>query len=65
MKFEYPEELPVSGARQAIREAVQSSQVVIVSGQTGSGKTTQLPKILLELGRGTRVSLKLPISKEE
>lgn len=53
MKFEYPEELPVSGARQAIREAVQSSQVVIVSGQTGSGKTTQLPKILLELGRGT------------
>jgi len=29
------------------------SQVVIVSGQTGSGKTTQLPKILLELGRGT------------
>jgi len=32
---------------------VSSSQVVIVSGQTGSGKTTQLPKILLELGRGT------------
>lgn len=24
-----------------------------MSGQTGSGKTTQLPKILLELGRGT------------
>lgn len=53
MKFEYPQELPVSGARDAIREAVQSSQVVIVSGQTGSGKTTQLPKILLEMGRGT------------
>ena len=32
---------------------MSSSQVVIVSGQTGSGKTTQLPKILLELGRGT------------
>ena len=26
--------------------------VVIVCGETGSGKTTQLPKILLELGRG-------------
>jgi ATP-dependent helicase HrpA len=26
--------------------------VVIVAGETGSGKTTQLPKILLELGRG-------------
>ncbi|MEE1296136.1 MAG: ATP-dependent RNA helicase HrpA [Bifidobacterium sp.] len=53
LRFTYPEELPVSGARDAIREAVAHSQVVIVSGQTGSGKTTQLPKILLEMGRGT------------
>ena len=53
MRFEYPSELPVSAARDEIAEAVKSSQVVIVSGQTGSGKTTQLPKILLELGRGT------------
>lgn len=53
MKFTYPSELPVSAARDDIAEAVSSSQVVIVSGQTGSGKTTQLPKILLELGRGT------------
>ena len=51
MKFTYPSELPVSAARDD--KAVSSSQVVIVSGQTGSGKTTQLPKILLELGRGT------------
>lgn len=53
MKFEYPSQLPVSAARGDIAEAVTSSQVVIVSGQTGSGKTTQLPKILLELGRGS------------
>ncbi len=53
MKFEYPSQLPVSTARSDIAEAVRSSQVVIVSGQTGSGKTTQLPKILLELGRGS------------
>ena len=53
MKFTYPSELPVSAARDDIAKAVSSSQVVIVSGQTGSGKTTQLPKILLELGRGT------------
>ncbi|WP_270549171.1 ATP-dependent RNA helicase HrpA [Bifidobacterium bifidum] len=53
MKFKYPSELPVSAARDDIAKAVSSSQVVIVSGQTGSGKTTQLPKILLELGRGT------------
>ncbi|KAA8819694.1 ATP-dependent RNA helicase HrpA [Bifidobacterium rousetti] len=53
MRFEYPSELPVSAARDEIARAVRSSQVVIVSGQTGSGKTTQLPKILLELGRGS------------
>ncbi|NMM97768.1 DUF3418 domain-containing protein [Bifidobacterium olomucense] len=53
MKYEYPVELPVSAAHDEIANAVRHSQVVIVSGQTGSGKTTQLPKILLELGRGT------------
>ncbi|MFY8184022.1 MAG: ATP-dependent helicase, partial [Polynucleobacter sp.] len=49
----FPEELPVSGQREVIMEALRSNQVVIVCGETGSGKTTQLPKICLELGRGT------------
>jgi ATP-dependent helicase HrpA len=53
MIFDYPQELPVSSAKNDIEEAVRQSQVVIVSGQTGSGKTTQIPKILLEMGRGT------------
>lgn len=53
MRFVYPPELPVSAAHDAIAKAVATSQVVIVSGQTGSGKTTQIPKILLEMGRGT------------
>ncbi|NEX61653.1 ATP-dependent RNA helicase HrpA [Noviherbaspirillum galbum] len=48
----FPEELPVSGRRREIAEALKKHQVVIVSGETGSGKTTQLPKICLELGRG-------------
>jgi len=48
----FPEELPVSGRRREIAEALKNNQVVIVSGETGSGKTTQLPKICLELGRG-------------
>ncbi len=49
----YPEELPVSARRADIAAAIRDHQVVIVSGETGSGKTTQLPKICLELGRGS------------
>ncbi len=48
----YPEQLPVSARRSDIARAIRDHQVVIVAGETGSGKTTQLPKILLELGRG-------------
>ena len=48
----YPESLPVSGRRDEIARAIRDHQVVIVCGETGSGKTTQLPKIVLELGRG-------------
>ena len=50
----FPEDLPVSGRRAEIARAIQENQVVIVSGETGSGKTTQLPKICLELGRGSK-----------
>jgi len=50
----FPEDLPVSGRRQEIAEALAKHQVIIVSGETGSGKTTQLPKICLELGRGEK-----------
>src|SRR3954468_23025705 len=47
----FPPELPVSRMRDDIAAAIRDNQVVIVAGATGSGKTTQLPKILLELGR--------------
>ncbi|WAW09378.1 ATP-dependent RNA helicase HrpA [Oxalobacter vibrioformis] len=50
----YPEELPVSLKRDEIAAALDANQVIIVCGETGSGKTTQLPKICLELGRGTK-----------
>ena len=46
-------ELPVNERRAEIAELISKHQVVIVCGETGSGKTTQLPKICLELGRGT------------
>ena len=48
----YPEDLPVSARRADIAEAIAGHQVVVVAGETGSGKTTQLPKIVLDLGRG-------------
>ncbi|MDT7572322.1 MAG: ATP-dependent helicase HrpA [Actinomycetota bacterium] len=47
----YPD-LPVSAARDELMAALRDHQVVVVAGETGSGKTTQLPKMLLELGRG-------------
>ena len=53
-KVSYPDALPVSQKRDEIAEAIANNQVVIVAGETGSGKTTQLPKICLELGLGSR-----------
>ena len=43
--------LPISAKREEIARAVAAHPVVIVCGETGSGKTTQVPKILLEMGR--------------
>ncbi len=54
VEITYPEELPVSQRREEIARAIAGNQVVIVAGETGSGKTTQLPKICMELGRGSK-----------
>lgn len=53
LQIAYPPELPVTQRREDIAAAIRDHQVVIVAGETGSGKTTQLPKICLELGRGS------------
>ncbi|MDB5986518.1 MAG: hrpA, partial [Nevskia sp.] len=50
----YPAELPVVQAKDELIEVIRDNQIVVVCGETGSGKTTQLPKLCLELGRGTR-----------
>ncbi len=50
----FPEELPISQARETLAAAITANQVVVICGETGSGKTTQLPKLCLELGRGVR-----------
>src|SRR5437762_5286430 len=43
--------LPINARREEICAAVERNPWVIVCGETGSGKTTQLPKMLLEMGR--------------
>jgi len=49
----YPD-LPVVEHRAKIMQALSDHQVVVVAGETGSGKTTQLPKLCLELGLGSK-----------
>ena len=56
LKIEFPAGLPVSERREEIMAAMLANQVIIVCGETGSGKTTQLPKMALALGRGSRDS---------
>ncbi|MEM7405253.1 MAG: ATP-dependent RNA helicase HrpA [Pseudomonadota bacterium] len=50
--LKFDEQLPVSARRAELANVLDRHQVVVVCGETGSGKTTQLPKILLEIGRG-------------
>ena len=51
---EFQSDLPVNERRADIAKLIANHQVVIVCGETGSGKTTQLPKICLDLGIGSR-----------
>jgi ATP-dependent helicase HrpA len=52
-RITFDEALPINQRREEIQRAVQEHPVVIVCGETGSGKTTQLPKMMLDMGRGT------------
>ena len=51
-RIRFDEALPINARREEICAAVERHPVVIVCGETGSGKTTQLPKMLLDMGRG-------------
>jgi len=48
------ENLPIFEKTSQLIELIKDNQVVIVAGETGCGKTTQLPKICLQAGLGTR-----------
>jgi ATP-dependent helicase HrpA len=53
----YPAALPITARRDELLAAIRDHQVVVVAGETGSGKSTQLPKLCLELGRGTEAMI--------
>lgn len=53
-KIQFPEHLPVVADMDKIKQSISENQVVVIAGETGSGKTTQIPKICLELGFGTK-----------
>lgn len=52
-QIRYDDSLPIAAKRDEIKKALAQNQVLVIAGETGSGKTTQLPKICLELGRGS------------
>ncbi len=52
----YPGDLPITERHDELLATIRDHQVVIVAGETGSGKSTQLPKMCLELGRGSAVA---------
>jgi ATP-dependent helicase HrpA len=53
-RIEFPADLPISARAEEIVELLGRHQVLILAGETGSGKTTQIPKMCLAAGGGTR-----------
>jgi ATP-dependent helicase HrpA len=53
-RLEFPPELPISARADEITAALEHNQVIILAGETGSGKTTQIPKLCLAAGLGTK-----------
>lgn len=51
-KVTYDDALPITAALEQIKQTIADNQVVVIAGETGSGKSTQLPKLLLDMGRG-------------
>ncbi|MBC8011129.1 MAG: ATP-dependent RNA helicase HrpA, partial [Burkholderiales bacterium] len=53
-RIEFPADLPISCRADEIVDLLGKHQVLILAGETGSGKTTQIPKMCLAAGGGTR-----------
>ncbi len=53
-RIEFPPELPISARADEVIGLLLRHQVLVLAGETGSGKTTQIPKMVLAAGGGTR-----------
>ena len=53
-RIEFPPDLPISARADEIIGLLGRHQVIILAGETGSGKTTQIPKMCLAAGGGSR-----------
>ncbi|CAD7923399.1 unnamed protein product [Amoebophrya sp. A120] len=53
-------ELPAWEQRQEVLEAVQMSQVTLISGETGCGKSTQVPQFLLDGNESAHILVAQP-----
>lgn len=51
-EVKFDQSLPIHEELATIQQTIEENQVVIICGETGSGKSTQLPKLLLSMGRG-------------
>ena len=52
-RVKFTMDLPIHARLDDIRQALHGHQVVVICGETGSGKTTQIPKLCLDLNRGS------------
>ncbi|MBF0421429.1 MAG: ATP-dependent RNA helicase HrpA [Magnetococcales bacterium] len=50
---QYTLSLPVVDEKEKIQHLISNNQIIVICSATGSGKTTQIPKLCLELKRGS------------
>ncbi len=46
-RLDIPEQLPIAGWAERVRQLLDDHQALVIAGETGSGKSTQLPKLCL------------------
>ena len=54
LNLDLPADLPITEQAGAISELLAEHSTIVVAGETGSGKTTQLPRICMQMGLGSK-----------